>query len=101
MSQHDQKRAAAALVYEPGSTAPEITAAVRGDLVQKLLAVAEDYNVPVMKNPVLAEALSGMAPGSFVPEALFAAVAEVFVYCAGADSRLREKIEECKGVGDE
>ena len=101
MSRHDRQRAAAALEYEPGTEAPRVTAAARGELVQKLLSVAEEYNVPVMKNPVLAEAFSGMAPGSFVPEHFFAAVAEVFVFCAEADRKLREKIENYKGVGDE
>ena len=101
MLRHDRQRAAAALSYEPGSEAPAVTAAALAALVQKLLSVAEEYNVPVMKNPVLAEAFSGMTPGSFVPEQFFAAVAEVFVFCAGADRKLREKIENCKGVGDE
>ena len=101
MSRLDDQRAAAALVYEPGTDAPCVSASARGELVQKLLSVAEKYNVPVMKNPVLAEAFSGMAPGTFVPEQFFAAVAEVFVFCAGADRKLREKIENCKGVGDE
>ena len=93
MSRHDDHDAAAALAYEPGTDAPVVTASARGELVQKMLEIAEQYNVPVIKNPVLAEALSGAAPGTFVPESLFAAVAEVFVFCARTDRKLREKLE--------
>lgn len=93
MSRYDDHRAAAALVYEPGAGAPVITASASGELVQKMLEIAEQYNVPVAKNPVLAEALSGMTPGTFVPENFFAAAAEVFVFCARIDGKLREKLE--------
>ena len=93
MSRHDDHDAAAALVYEPGSEAPVVAASARGELVQKMLEIAEQYNVPVMKNPVLAQALSDAAPGTFVPECFFAAVAEVFVFCARTDGTLREKLE--------
>lgn len=92
MSRHDDHMAAA-LVYEPGSGAPVVTASARGELVQKMLEIAEQYNVPVMKNPVLAEALSGMNPGTSVPENLFAAAAEVFVFCARTDGKLRKKLD--------
>ena len=93
MSRHDDHDAAAALVYEPGTVAPVVTACARGELVQKMLEIAEQYSVPVMKNPVLAEALSGAAPGTLVPERLFAAAAEVFVFCARTDGKLREKLD--------
>ena len=93
MSRHDDHDAAAALVYEPGTEAPVVTVLARGELVQKMLEIAEQYSVPVMKNPVLAEALSGAAPGTLVPERLFAAAAEVFVFCARTDGKLREKLD--------
>ena len=93
MSRLDDHDAAAALVYEPGTEAPVVTVSARGELVQKMLEIAEQYSVRVMKNPVLAEALSGAAPGTLVPERLFAAAAEVFVFCARTDGKLREKLD--------
>ncbi|MGL4369884.1 MAG: EscU/YscU/HrcU family type III secretion system export apparatus switch protein [Spirochaetota bacterium] len=90
MLSHNEK--AAALHYTPGESAPVVVSTARGALVQEMLKIAERYNVPVYKNAVLADVLSGKDPGTAVPEPLFSAVAEVFAFCLKTDRRLREKL---------
>ncbi len=85
-------RKAAALEYSGGEEVPVIVALARGILVEKLLALAEEYNIPVYRDGDLAEALSAMDVGNEVPERLFRAVAEVFAYCYRVNARFREKL---------
>jgi type III secretion system FlhB-like substrate exporter len=84
---------AAAIGYLKSEGAPKIFAAARGILVEKMLKIAEKYNVSVYRDPDLAEVLSAMKQGSFIPEDLFAAVAEVMAFCYRVNSRFREKLD--------
>jgi len=93
MSLYKKNEAAAAAVqYDRNSGNPAVIATARGLAVQKMLEIAEKYNVPVYKNSILAGALAETGAGHYVPESLFPAVAEVFVFCMRTDERLREKM---------
>jgi type III secretion system FlhB-like substrate exporter len=85
-------RKAVALEYSGGDGAPAIVAMARGILVEKLLEIAEEYNIPVYRDSDLAEALDAMKVGDEVPEGLFRAVAEVFAYCYRVNARFRNKM---------
>ena len=69
----------AALRYT-GSGAPEVIAAGRGELADRILARAREAGVPVHRDPELADTLSRLALGSEVPEELWLAVAEVLAW---------------------
>ena len=69
----------AALRYT-GSGAPEVVAAGRGALAQRILAHAREAGVPVHRDPELADALAALAVGEEVPEAMWKAVAEVLAW---------------------
>ncbi|MBP7586139.1 MAG: EscU/YscU/HrcU family type III secretion system export apparatus switch protein [Spirochaetes bacterium] len=86
------ERKAVALEYSGGEGAPAIVAMARGILVEKLLELAEEYNIPVYRDADLAEALDAMNVGDEVPEDLFRAVAEVFAYCYRVNARFRDKM---------
>ena len=101
MSLFEKHRAAAALHYDPDLGAPSVIASARGALVQELLEIAENHKVPILRNPVLAEALSLQPAGSFIPESLFRAAAEVYLYCSSIDEKVSEKLNRSKEGGDE
>ncbi len=88
----DKNSYGAALRYDVDDDLPRIVAAVRGELVQQLLSIAEGNDIPVYKDPVLARLLVHEGEGAYVPEELFPAVAEVLAYCYRVDADFREKI---------
>jgi len=72
----------AALRYT-GTGAPKVVAAGRGHVAGMILARAREAGVPVHQDPDLADALAQLALGDEVPEALWAAVAEVLAWAYG------------------
>jgi flagellar biosynthesis protein len=69
----------AALRYT-GTGAPEVVAAGRGALAQRILAHAREAGVPVHRDRELAASLAALAVGEEVPEAMWKAVAEVLAW---------------------
>jgi flagellar biosynthesis protein FlhB len=57
--------------------APTVVAHGEGDLAQRLIQAAHQYNVPVVRDVPVAHALRELALGEQIPEALYEAVAEV------------------------
>ena len=80
MLPYNKQDVAAALQYDLEMKNPAVIASARGLAVQKLLEIAEKYNIPMYKNSILANALAEGGTGTDVPEELFPAVAEVFIY---------------------
>ena len=71
---------AVALKYPEDSYAPFIVASEKGFLAKKLLEIAQENNVPVVKNDVLADVLSLQEIGTFIPENTWQAVAKIFAF---------------------
>ena len=74
---------AIALRYERNyHDAPEVVATGRGCVADEILELARKHNVPLRRDPGLAEALADLDLGAQIPPELFKAVAEVlaFVY---------------------
>jgi FlhB-like protein len=80
---------AAALRYEPGSSAPKLTAAGQGLIAEKILEEAKRAGVPVREDKALAEALAGLQLGDEVPEDLWVAVAQALAWAYRLDLRAR------------
>ena len=81
---------AVALHYEkPG--APRVVATGRGDIGNKIIAVARAHGVPIEENPGLAEALSEVDLGDEIPVELYRAVAEVLTFILRSSGRLRDR----------
>ena len=69
---------AVALEYEAGTrAAPVVVAKGRGEIAEKILAVATEHGITIEANPMLAEALSGVELDDHIPRELYEAVAEV------------------------
>ena len=75
----ERRDVTAALRYT-GTGAPEVIAAGRGELAERILARAREAGVPVHRDPELADSLSRLALGQEVPEELWTAVAEVLAW---------------------
>ena len=83
-------RLAVALDYERGSReAPRVTAKGRGLLAERIIALAEEHDIVIETNPVLAEALSGVEVDDTIPIELYEAVAEVIGFVLRARGRAR------------
>ncbi len=68
-----------ALRYD-GENAPRVTAKGRGALADQILALAEEHDIPLEKDPELTELLAHIPLGDEIPEALYLAVAEVIAF---------------------
>lgn len=69
-------RLAVALTYD-APKAPRVVAMGRGDFGARIIAKAREHGVPLEENPALAEALSQVPVEDEIPEALYAAVAQI------------------------
>ncbi|MEI3349127.1 MAG: EscU/YscU/HrcU family type III secretion system export apparatus switch protein [Dysosmobacter sp.] len=82
---------AAALRYRPGDGAPVIVASGMGHLAEKIVEVATDNGVPVYEDTSLATVLSQMQLGREIPEELYQAVVEIYLYFLEFDPNDPEK----------
>lgn len=82
---------AAALQYRPGDGAPVIVASGMGHLAEKIVEVAGDNGVPVYEDTSLATVLTQMELGREIPEELYRAVVDIYVYFLNFDPKDPEK----------
>ena len=84
MSRSDGRRnppkKAVALQYEPGEGAPIIVASGMGYLAEKIVEVAADSGVPIYEDNSLATILTQLKLGQEIPEELYKAIVEIYVY---------------------
>lgn len=81
-------KTAIALEYDPQEDeAPRVIASGRGEIADKILKLAQENQIPIREDPVLAQALSLVDLEDEIPVELYAVVAEVL----GWVYRLREK----------
>jgi flagellar biosynthesis protein len=82
----EPRRRAHALSYEPGDSAPKVTASGSGLVAERIIAAAREAGVPVRSDPGLAEALAKLDLGATVPEPLWRAVAQVLAWAYRLDA---------------
>lgn len=76
-------RQAVALQYEPGAmAAPQIVATGRGEVAERIIALAKEAGVPVKEDPQLVTLLAKLDLDAFIPPELYEVVAHLlaFVY---------------------
>ncbi len=88
MGQSDWKKrkTAIALSYEPNDEAPKIIASGRGFVADRIIEKAQDNQVPVHKDEKLANTLSKLDIGDYIPKELYQVVAEVLVFVDKMDT---------------
>lgn len=60
--------------------APRVTAAGAGATAERILEIAQEYDIPLQPDPVLVDALSQIPIGDEIPRALYVAVAEILAF---------------------
>lgn len=82
MSRYKDKisKKAVALKYDNDQIAPIIVASGMGHLAEKIVEVASDNNIPVYEDTSLATILSRLELGTEVPEELYKAIVDIYVY---------------------
>ena len=84
MSKHEGRRnlskKAVALQYEVGDGAPVIVASGMGYMAERIVEVAADNGVPIYEDNSLATILTQLKLGQEIPEELYKAIVEIYVY---------------------
>lgn len=81
---------AIALGYQPlNDSAPKVLASGKGYLAQKIIAMAEEHQIPVQEDPTLAKMLEKLEVGSEIPAELYQVVAEVLAFVYGLDKKVQ------------
>jgi len=78
-------KTAVALEYDPDDKAPKIIASGKGYLAEKIVEKAKEADVPVHKDPKLANTLSKLEIGDYIPQELYQVVAEVLIFVDRVD----------------
>ncbi len=77
---------AAALGYDSSSdAAPRVLAHGAGHIAERILAIAEEHNLPVRNDPTLVSILSALDIGAEVPPDLYSVIAEVLAWAYRTD----------------
>lgn len=83
---------AVALEYDPSDVAPKIVAAGKGKIAEKIIDAAKGADVPVHEDSKLANTLSKLDIGEYIPPELYEVVAEILVFVDGME-KIRSKMK--------
>jgi flagellar biosynthesis protein len=72
-----KRKKAAALGYKDKDAAPKLLAKGAGLVADKIIATAQEYDIPLKHDPDLVEALSKLDIYQEIPEELYRVVAEL------------------------
>lgn len=86
-------KTAVALEYNPQDEAPKIIASGKGYLAEKIIETAKAADVPVHKDDRLAQSLSRLEIGDYIPKELYQVVAEVLLFVDRLD-HIKSKEQE-------
>ena len=79
----------AALTYT-GQGAPRLVAKGEGELAERIRAVAEELDIPIVEEAGLVEMLCQIPLGEEIPPTLYVAVAEVLAHVFRLNHRINE-----------
>ncbi len=79
---------AAALLYKKSMDIPKLVAAGSGKAAQRIRAVAEENNIPVIENSALVEELVKLDVNVQIPPDLYQAIARILVYLYKIDEEI-------------
>lgn len=80
MLKSNLNKRAVALKYEGNEVAPMVIATGMGALAEKIVETAVANNVPVFEDNSLATLLSRLELGEAIPEELYQAIVDIYVY---------------------
>lgn len=82
---------AVALQYDIGDGAPVIVASGMGYMAERIVEVASDSGVPIYEDNSLATILTQLKLGQEIPEELYKAIVEIYVFFLHFDPAAAEK----------
>jgi len=81
MSKNKKKTSAVSIQYEKGENgAPKVTAKGQGLVAEKIIAMAEEQNIPIKSDKDLMALLEKIDVGQEIPESLYKIVAELLAW---------------------
>lgn len=78
-------RKAVALHYGAGDNAPVVVASGMGYVAEKIVETAADHGVPIYEDNSLATILTQLRLGQEIPDELYQAIVEIYVYFLNFD----------------
>ena len=93
MSDENKRRQAIALQYSPDEVAPKIIASGTGVIADKIIEKAKESSVPLYEDNKLADTLSRLDIGDYIPPELYSVVAEILVFVDSLDN-IKGKIND-------
>ncbi len=85
---------AVALQYQKNSNqAPKVVAKGKGEIADKILQKAKEFEVPIFQNEALANSLLSLDVDEQIPPNLYQAVAEVFVWLMQSEKKAQLSLE--------
>lgn len=104
MSRYEQGRSspqkAVALSYGAGDAAPVIVASGMGYMAEKIVETAADHGVPIYEDNSLATILTQLQLGQEIPENLYQAIVEIYVYFLNFTPETSDGQAKESGTGD-
>lgn len=104
MSKHKNARSnkAVALRYDESNSAPVIVASGMGYVAEKIVETAQEHGVPIYEDNSLSTVLTQLNLGQEIPEELYQAIVEIYVYFLKFDpnSQNREKKPAAQETGN-
>lgn len=96
MAEEEKKRKQAiAIQYNPDEVAPKILASGTGIIADKIIEKAKSSDVPLYEDNKLANTLSKLDIGEYIPPELYIIVAEILVFVDNLD-KIKGKIYDRK-----
>ena len=92
-SEFPRSKRAVALHYGADDTAPVVVASGMGYLAEKIVDVAQANGVPVYEDDSLATILTQLKLGQEIPQELYQAIVDIYVYFLNFDPSRRETVE--------
>lgn len=89
----EKPKQAIALAYDPVDEAPKVIATGRGIVAERILEGAKEAKIPIHKDSKLADTLSRLDIGEFIPPELYEVVAEILVFVDQMD-KIRSRIQK-------
>lgn len=96
MAEEEKKRKQAiAIQYNPDEVAPKILASGTGIIADKIIEKAKSSDVPLYEDNKLANTLSKLDIGEYIPPELYSIVSEILVFVDNLD-KIKGKIYDRK-----
>ena len=85
---------AVALQYGANDVAPVVVASGMGYLAEKIVETAQRHGVPVYEDNSLATVLTQLNLGQEIPEELYKAIVEIYVYFLKFDPNTKKSVQQ-------